>query len=109
MRRAKALCLGSPSPTTRSSVLKDLSPEQSGTPDCVNIWISLHPALLGHNGHTVDTDQLPRCWFVGSSLVEQVVHVGAGPPFTHQVVVLGLADHLAAMRDCLHIVLVLVA
>lgn len=66
MHRAKALCLGPPphprSLTTQSSVLKDQSPEQSGT-----IWISLHPALLGHNGHAVDTDQLPRCWFVGSS------------------------------------------
>lgn len=106
MRRAKALCLGFP----RCPVLCSEGPSwKQWTPDSINIWISLRLAVLGHNGHAVDTDQLSRCWFIGSSQVEQVVGVGARPPFAHQVVVLSLADHLAAVRDCLHIVLVFMA
>lgn len=65
--------------------------------------------VLGHNGHAVCTDQLSRRWFVGAGQVEQVVLVVAGPMFTHQVIILCLADHLAAMGDRLHVILILMA
>lgn len=65
--------------------------------------------VLGHNGHAVCTDQLARGWFVGSGQVEQVMCRVAGLPFTHQVIILSLADHLAAMGDGLHVILILVA
>lgn len=65
--------------------------------------------VLGHNGHAIRTDQLSCRWFIGSCQVEQVVHVVAGPTFTHQVIILSLADHLAAMGDRLHVILILMA
>lgn len=65
--------------------------------------------VLGHNGHAVRADQLARGWFVGSGQVEEVVHRIAGFTFTHQVIILSLAEHLAAVGDGLHVVLVLVA
>lgn len=65
--------------------------------------------VLGHNGHAIRTDQLSCRWFVGSCQVEQVVHVVAGPTFMHQVIILSLADHLAAMGDGLHVILILMA
>lgn len=64
---------------------------------------------LGHNGHAVGADQLARGWFVGPGQVEEVVHRVAGFTLAHQVIVLSLAEHLAAMGDGLHVVLVLVA
>lgn len=65
--------------------------------------------VLGHNGHAISADQLARGWFVGSGQVEQVVRSAAGLTLTHQVVILGPADHLAAMGDGLHVILILVA
>ena len=65
--------------------------------------------LLGHDGHAVRADQLARGRFIGSGQVEEVVHCVAGLTVTHQVIVLGLADHLAAVGDGLHVVLVLMA
>lgn len=65
--------------------------------------------VLGHNGHAICTDQLSCRWFVGSCQVEQVVHVVAGPTFMHQMIILSLADHLTAMGDRLHIILILMA
>lgn len=65
--------------------------------------------MLGHDGHAVRADQLARGGFVGPGQVEQVVCRVAGLPFARQVVVLGFADHLAAMGDGLHVILVLVA
>ena len=65
--------------------------------------------VLGHNGHAISADQLARGRFVGSGQVEQVVRSAAGLTLAHQVVVLGPADHLAAMGDGLHVILILVA
>lgn len=65
--------------------------------------------LLRHNDRAVRADQLACGWFVGSSQVEQVIRRVAGLVFTYQVIVLGLAHHLAAMGDGLHIILILVA
>lgn len=65
--------------------------------------------VLGHNGHAVHADQLARGWFIGSSQVEQVILRVARLAFTHQVIVLSLAHHLAAMGDGLHIILILMA
>lgn len=65
--------------------------------------------MLGHNGHAVRADQLARGWLVGPGQVEQVVRRAAGLTLTHQVIILGLADHLAAMGDGLHVILILVA
>lgn len=53
--------------------------------------------VLGHDDHAVCADQLTCGWFVGSSQVEQIVSCTAWLAFTHQVIVLGFADHLAAM------------
>lgn len=65
--------------------------------------------VLGHNGHAIRADQLARGWFVGSSQVEEVVRWVAGLTFTDHVIILSLADHLAAMGDGLHVILILVA
>lgn len=53
--------------------------------------------VLGHDGHAVRADQLARGWFVGSGQVEEVVYRAAGLAFAHQVIIFGLADHLAAV------------
>lgn len=65
--------------------------------------------VLGHNGHAVCADQLARGWFIGSGQVEQVIRYVAWLAFTHQVIILGPADHLATMGDGLHVILILVA
>lgn len=65
--------------------------------------------VLGHNGHAVRTDQLARGWFVGSGQVEEVVHCVASVTIPHHVIILRLANHLAAMGDGLNIILILVA
>lgn len=75
----------------------------------VNIWIPLQLAMLGHDGHAVCADQLAGGRFIGSSQVKEVVHRVAGLTFAHQVIILGLADHLAAMGDGLHVILILMA
>lgn len=64
---------------------------------------------LGHDDHAVCADQLACRWFIGSSQVEQVVGSAAWFVVARQVVILSLTDHLTAMGDGLHIVLVLVA
>lgn len=65
--------------------------------------------VLGHDGHAVRADQLACGRLVGPGQVEQVVRRAARLAFTHQVIVLSLADHLAAVGDGLHVILVLVA
>ena len=65
--------------------------------------------MLGHDDHAVCADQLACGWFVGSSQVELVIGRAAWLLFTHQVVIFSLTDHLAAMGDGLHVILILVA
>lgn len=65
--------------------------------------------LLGHNGHAVHTDQLTSRWFIGSGQVEEVVGWAVWFAFSHQQIVLSLADHLAAVGNRLDIIFVLVA
>lgn len=60
--------------------------------------------MLRHNSHAVHTDQLSCCWFIGSRKVEQVVQVV--PTFACQVLILSFTDHLAAMGDGLHVILI---
>lgn len=69
---------------------------------------SLEPPALRHDGHAVGADELARCGFVGSRQVEEVVH-RVGFTLAHEVIVLGPADHLAAVGDGLYVILVLVA
>lgn len=62
--------------------------------------------VLRHNSHAVHTDQLSCCWFIGSRKVEQVIQVVPRPAFMYQVIILSLTDHLAAMGDGLHVILI---
>lgn len=73
----------------------------------VKSGISVLDLGLGHNGHAVHSDELARGWLVGPSQVEQVI--GARLTISYQVIILCSADHLAAMGDGLHVVLILVA
>lgn len=70
---------------------------------------SLQLWLLGHDGQAVGADQLARGRLVRPGQVEEVVHRVARFAVAHQVVVLGLTEHLAAVGDGLHVVLVFVA
>ena len=77
--------------------------------DQVNMWISLPSVVLGHDGRPICADQLARGRLVRSSQVEQVVIGAAWLALAQQVVILGLADHLAAMGDSLNVILILMA
>ena len=65
--------------------------------------------VLGHDSHAVCADELARGWFIRSGQVEQVICRVTRLAFPHQVIILGPADHLAAMGDGLDVILILVA
>lgn len=65
--------------------------------------------VLGHNSHAISADQLACGWLVGSSQVEKVIRRATGLVFSNHVIILSPADHLAAMGDRLHVILVFVA
>lgn len=65
---------------------------------------------LGHDGHTVGANQLPGGGLVRAGQVEKIVgRGGARLVLADHVIVFGAAGNLAAMRDGLNVVLVLVA
>lgn len=105
IRRAETPCLGFP---LSLGLFWRTILEAVNSRVWVNIWISLY-LVLRHNSHAVSADQLACGGLIGSSQVEKVIRCATRLVFSNHVIILSPADHLAAMGDRLHVVLIFVA